>query len=501
VHVQLSLQLRLPKRAFQKADELPNQNTRSIVGVPSGVKSEHEVRDPVHVFARYDDDEQRVIDSPPVQRLRHIHQLAMTYLVYPGATHKRFEHSIGVMELAGRVFDVLTDQSNVSNEARESIPQLADAEKEKLPWWRHIVRIAALCHDVGHPPFSHAAEKSGLLPTDKSHEDITAEVLQSPVLSELLTSFEPAIPPEKVAKIAVGQKHAQDVEFSTWETLLSEIITGDAFGVDRMDYLLRDSLHTGVAYGRFDHFRLIDTLRIVVRTDPATGEFLAPEIGVQEGGLQSAASLLLARFFMFSQVYFHKTRVAYDLHLIDFLKKWLEPEGGRFPSDIGSYLEFTDNRVLEAIASKRNEDGDLGVLAKRLSDRKHFRVLYKLHPADRAITIDANTAIYREAQEEFGEASVKDWSNINKAGAHVSFPVVMWDGSIVDSLDVSDVLANVPVVKEEYVFIEEDKRERGRRWLTDNKDRILSASAEALGGGITSEALTKVPGGKEGGAA
>lgn len=79
----------------------------------------HEIRDPIHVFVRLDDAEREVLDSAPLQRLRHIHQLALTYLVYPGATHKRFEHSLGVMELASRVFDVVTDPANLSDEIRD----------------------------------------------------------------------------------------------------------------------------------------------------------------------------------------------------------------------------------------------------------------------------------------------------------------------------------------------------------------------------------------------
>src|ERR1700730_4830461 len=115
----------------------------------------HEIRDPIHVFVRLDSDEREVLNSEPFQRLRHIHQLAMSYLVYPGATHRRFEHSLGVMELAGRVFDVITTPANVtSDSAREVIPGNAT----DLGYWRRVVRMAALCHDIGHLPFSHAAE-------------------------------------------------------------------------------------------------------------------------------------------------------------------------------------------------------------------------------------------------------------------------------------------------------------------------------------------------------
>lgn len=294
-----------------------------------GVKRLHEVRDSVHVFARFDSDERKVIDSYPVQRLRHIHQLALSSLVYPGATHSRFEHSLGVMELAGRVFDVITDPDNISDEAKQSLSELT--KREDLPWWRRTLRLAALCHDIGHLPFSHAAEHD-LLPSGRTHETMTRVLVQAPPLADLLRSFRPPMEPELVAKLAVGQKHAKDLSWSPWETLLSEVIVGNAFGVDRMDYLLRDSLHAGVSYGRFDHYRLIDTLRIVVGKDPTSGELGEPELGVQHGGLHSATSLLLARFFMFSQVYFHPVRVVYDLHLIDFLRAWLRD--GAFPDNV-----------------------------------------------------------------------------------------------------------------------------------------------------------------------
>ena len=88
------------------------------------VKQYHEIRDPIHDFVRLDSDERLVLNSGPIQRLRHIHQLAMSYLVYPGATHKRFEHSLGVMELAGRVFDVITADHNVHSTVREVVPEI-----------------------------------------------------------------------------------------------------------------------------------------------------------------------------------------------------------------------------------------------------------------------------------------------------------------------------------------------------------------------------------------
>jgi len=126
----------------------------------------HEIRDPIHVFVRLDSHEREVLNSRPFQRLRHIHQLALTYLVYPGATHKRFEHSLGVMELAGRVFDVLTSRANVTDEMRRGLTSLNN--DDELRYWRRALRMAALCHDIGHLPFSHAAEKE-LLPSGWDH--------------------------------------------------------------------------------------------------------------------------------------------------------------------------------------------------------------------------------------------------------------------------------------------------------------------------------------------
>ncbi len=116
----------------------------------------------------------------------------------------------------------------------------------------------------------------------------------------------PPLRGEDIVKLAVGPKKLKDVNFSDWEAILSEIIVGDAFGVDRIDYLLRDSHHAGVAYGKFDHFRLIDTLRILPRSSGDQDGSLEPLLGIEEGGIHSAEALLLARYFMYSQVYFHQ---------------------------------------------------------------------------------------------------------------------------------------------------------------------------------------------------
>ena len=134
------------------------------------MKNEHEIRDPLYAFIKMTSAERNIIDSIPFQRLRNIHQLALTNLIYPGATHKRFGHSLGTMELAARVFDTVTKECNIHPAVRELgiIPQ----DKYLFERSRLQLRMAALCHDLGHLPFSHAAEKE-LLPAGHTHETMT----------------------------------------------------------------------------------------------------------------------------------------------------------------------------------------------------------------------------------------------------------------------------------------------------------------------------------------
>jgi HD superfamily phosphohydrolase len=270
-------------------------------------KLTHEIRDPIHVFVRLDNFERDVLDSKPFQRLRHIHQLALTYLVYPGATHKRFEHSLGVMELASRVFDVITNPDRVSEEIRTRLESLGRPDSDSLRYWRRVIRLeprsmAALCHDIGHLPFSHAAED--LFPEGWDHERVTREIIASEEMRQIWENMTPPLRHEDIIKLAVGPKKAKDLPFSDWEAILSEIIVGDAFGVDRMDYLLRDSHHLGVAYGKFDHYRLIDTLQILSTPSAGDGDEAGePTLGVDEGGIQSAEALIVAKYFMYSIVF------------------------------------------------------------------------------------------------------------------------------------------------------------------------------------------------------
>jgi uncharacterized protein len=439
-------------------------------------KGFHEIRDPIHVFVRLSSEERRVLDSRPFQRLRNIHQLALTYLVYPGATHRRFEHSLGVMELAGRVYDVVAEPKNIDKDIEEILPN----EGHMRHYWRQVLRMAALCHDIGHLPFSHAAEKE-LLPEGWNHERLTWDLIHCDEMARHWDEMK--VQAQDIAKLAVGPKKAAELDsrisFTAWEAILSEIIVGDAFGVDRMDYLLRDSYHAGVTYGRFDHYRLIDTLRILPAPpgDPAesSGE---PSLGVDVGGIQSSEALLLARYLMYSQMYMHHVRRIYDKHLQDFLAAWLP--GGKFPTELEHHIELTDNEVtaaiLAALRSKKPEEERLNTLAKRVLGRSHFRLLYARSPDDVKINQESGDAIFRAAQKEFSADLVRH-DRYSQKGGSPDFPVRMYDGRIVSSISLSDTLSRLPVVSTDYVFVDRQILSKADSWLASNKAQIIAQGA------------------------
>ena len=431
-------------------------------------KNIHEVRDPIHVFVRLDSDERKVLDSRPLQRLRHIHQLAMSYLVYPGATHKRFEHSLGVMELAGRVFDTVTKPEKVTEKIRNLLAPIS--VPDQLVYWRRVLRMAALCHDIGHLPFSHSTER--LLPDGWNHERLTRELISSEEMKAIWRSTTPPLRTEDVVKLAVGPKKADDLDFNDWETTLSEIIVGDAFGVDRMDYLLRDSHHSGVAYGKFDHYRLIDTLRILPKPGSQEEEgSLEPVLGVEEGGIQSAEALMLARYFMFSQVYLHPVRRSYDLHLEDFLKEWL-PDA-LFSTALEEHLKITDNEIAAAMREATSAEDECGHLhARRIMRREHFKQLYERNPDDVQVNPESGEAIFRPLCDKFGEEFFRR-DRYRQEGGAPDFPVLLRDNRRASSLSISGVLKTLPILSVDFIFADRSIFFEADTWLKNNRPQII----------------------------
>lgn len=291
--------------------------------------------DSVHGFIYLNAWEAQLVESLPFQRLHYIRQLGPAYLVYPGAVHSRFEHSLGVMEVATQIFDKLTQKR-----AFDPIPD--------APYYRQVLRLAALCHDLGHLPFSHVGEQ--LLIGEGGHEKWSLRVIQSDYLKSVWEGLHKAYPgrdPQSdVIKLSLGESTCQKLgvatTFSIWDRVLCQIITGDFFGADRIDYLLRDAKYTGLSYGVFDYHQLIEMLLILPWG--IEGELT---LGVEENGIESCEALLLARHFMHKRIYQYDSVKAYGYHLARFMQTLFVYSD--LSQKIEHYLYFTDNEVLAAI--------------------------------------------------------------------------------------------------------------------------------------------------------
>jgi hypothetical protein len=384
------------------------------------------------------------------------------------------------MELASRIFDVVTREGGVHRTVRDQLPELTDRSKRR--YWRRVLRMAALCHDLGHLPFSHAAEKQ-LLPDGWDHERLTADILRSPELADIWAGMEPRLNPEDIIKLALGPGKAKradgrDIDLTPGEEILAEIIVGDAFGADRMDYLLRDSYHAGVAYGRFDHFRLVDTLRVLPR--PTLGERDVPgepALGVEEGGLHSAEALLLARYMMYTQVYCHHVRRIYDIHLCDFLCDWLR--NGRFATDVKGHLAMTDCEVLAAINAAAATPSAVGHdPARRIRGHDHFRRVYSRNPEHVRRNPDAGTSVFRAVRERFGDPIVRH-DSYAETEVELDFPVLEDSGVVDSARSLSDVLQHIPVAAVDNVFVAREQCREAEQWVDAEIGTLVEPREEA----------------------
>ncbi|PIS00832.1 MAG: phosphohydrolase [Chlamydiae bacterium CG10_big_fil_rev_8_21_14_0_10_35_9] len=409
--------------------------------------SEKKIYDSIHGFIRFDEFEKQLIDSLFFQRLHYIHQLGIAFMVYPGATHTRFEHSLGVMELSTRIFDKLC--KTVRPDVFHLVPRKGSIE---YVYWRRVLRMAALCHDLGHLPFSHVAEKDLL---EKGHEEITAKIIQSKELESLwekikdkpIYSLEGRAFIQDVTKIAIGEKKWKEyfeTPFSSWEKLVSDIITGDFFGADRIDYLLRDAKSTGVAYGLFDYHQLIEMLRILPSED-IKNEGL--ELGIDENGLESCEALLLARHFMHRRVYQYSSVQAYNFHLRRFMKEAFAQE------DFTSLDRFLNLSDIEVIASMKkaalekkypgHED------AKRIIYRKER---FKAFLIPSFISIEELEALRKEHKISKDKMT---WEmqkpTYNKQS--LSFPVARRHLNIQQASEASELLFQIPTSENTWLYI------------------------------------------------
>jgi HD superfamily phosphohydrolase len=298
-----------------------------------------EIKDPVHGYVYITEAERIVVDSYPVQRLHRLRQLAGAEFVYPGANHTRFEHSIGVMHLAG----LLSDNPNISEHLSEDEAQ--------------TIRIAALLHDVGHGPFSHVFEHLLVKFLDKTHEDMTTWIIRRSELRDVINDL--GYDPDLISQLAVGALNKPGKAF------LDQMIRS-AVDVDKLDFVVRDTHHTGAEFGNVDIFRLIHMLDI-----------LDENLAIDLGALSALESFILARIESFKSIYFHRVgRAAQimiamameaakdDLGLVDF----------KSPAEYLTLNDYTTWTMLKACAKSKKiiENLERRRLLKRVYERTFY---------------------------------------------------------------------------------------------------------------------------------
>ena len=228
------------------------------------------IRDPLHNNIRLDPLARELIETPAFQRLRYVRQLGLAFLVYPGATHTRFEHALGTYHLAKRSLAMLEEADGLGGIASDECP---------------VVAAAALLHDLGHYPFSHALEEIGAL----HHEEVARSLIAGDEVGEILTRTLGKDAPGRIIALVRGESSSP----------LQRLISG-SLDLDKLDYLRRDALMCGVSYGDIDVDRLLNSLVLV--NDPASGGLT---VGIAEKGLSALESLLFAKYQMYRNVYWH----------------------------------------------------------------------------------------------------------------------------------------------------------------------------------------------------
>ena len=368
----------------------------------------YEIRDPIHGFITLSHTEVKLINTRAFQRLRRIRQLAMAFLVYPGTMHTRFDHSIGVMHIAGRICDRLKQRSQITDE---------DCER---------VRLAALLHDIGHGPFSHVSEHlldkhanrangESTLEKKKIHEKVTVDIVENDEeICEILSDEE-----RQFVVDMIQGKPTRDFR--------RDIVSSD-LDADKMDYLLRDSYFAGVKYGIYDLEKIIESFRVHHRG-------IESVLVISDEGIHALEQLLLAKHHMTQQIYHHRVRSISDAMIIrgigiairednQELKKLYQYKKTR--EFINNYMDYHDERLIDSL--RRCGQGKARNMFERIYERRLFKMIGELslnnikNPIDNRRIHQADGEQIRKWEERIAEDFVIDPYDVIVKKLHIRNP-------------------------------------------------------------------------------
>jgi len=354
------------------------------------------IRDPLWKNIRVDPLALRLVDTPAFQRLRYVRQLGLAYLVYPGASHSRFEHALGAYHLAQRTLGLFDER---------------DLERELGAEACRLVRCAALLHDIGHYPFSHALEEIGAL----HHEEVARPLITTGAVAAVLREELSRDAPERIMALIRGES----------DSPLQGLISG-SLDLDKIEYLKRDAFMCGVNYGDIDVERLLDSLRLV--RDP---ERDVPTVGISEKGLSALESLLFAKYQMYRNVYWHHAvRSATAMY-----KRLVEGALRAGSLDAAMLASFTDEGLLEELARRAPTP-----LLAALRERRLYKRIFECPAAelsadagewiaeDRALVVAVEDQLARELGLGPGEVLLDYPTKTQMLGLDI--PVRRRDGTV-----------------------------------------------------------------------
>ena len=327
-----------------------------------------DIIDPIHDFVRVYDNELKIIDTPIFQRLRRIRQLSGAHLIYPGAQHTRFEHSLGVMHIASMAGQVLAEKGVVSSDDIQNL------------------RLAGLLHDIGHGPFSHLFEEIFEEKRKISHEDLGRDIILKTEIGDIISKN--GFDKKLITKLAFGDSKLQ---------FMNEIISG-VLSADMMDYLLRDGYFTGAEHAKIDHHRLTHSLDVYKN-----------KLALDKSSLVNFETMMISRYQMFKAVYFHKTVRAGEVMLLEAMDL-AEGELGLSSMNLDEYLQLSDDVILAKLLNLPEHNSKLKASKKIATDylnRNLFKSVFETTLTGKAIT-------KKRMQELREEVSKKSKIDINE---------------------------------------------------------------------------------------